>query len=446
MKDRATILSSYLNTRLRRFSSRAQLHAWQDRQVRRLLKQVLKRSSFYAQQFEGLRLQDWPHAPLLDKDKLMAHFDTLNTAGIRKADALAVALKAEATRDFSPTIKGITVGLSSGTSGNRGLFLVSKVERLRWAGAVLAKVLPGPLWNAHRVAFFLRANSNLYGTVTSHRLRFAYFDLLDPPATHLERLGRFQPTLLVAPPSMLRLLAEAMKQGLVRLAPQKVVSVAEVLDPLDEVLIAEVFDQPVHQVYQCTEGFLGCTCAHGTLHLNEDLVVVQKDYLDEKLGKFAPIVTDFNRITQPILRYRLNDILSERTTACRCGSILTPLDQIEGRCDDLFYLPRRAGPGWVHVFPDFVRRAIISASEGVEAYRVRQLDPQTLEVALQGQPLSDLQADVSDRLDALWRRLDCAAPALRFETLTEAEPTRKKHKRVERCFEIKHPTNDLLKP
>ena len=37
-------------------------------------------------------------------------------------------IKSEENRDFSPTIKGITVGLSSGTSGNRGVFLASEKE------------------------------------------------------------------------------------------------------------------------------------------------------------------------------------------------------------------------------------------------------------------------------------------------------------------------------
>jgi hypothetical protein len=39
----------------------------------------------------------------------------------------------------------LTVGLSSGTSGNRGVFLVSRAERLRWAGILLGRALPGHL-------------------------------------------------------------------------------------------------------------------------------------------------------------------------------------------------------------------------------------------------------------------------------------------------------------
>lgn len=48
----------------------------------------------------------------------------------------------------------MTVGLSSGTSGNRGLFLVSEREQDAWTGTVLAKLLPGGLWRKARIAFF----------------------------------------------------------------------------------------------------------------------------------------------------------------------------------------------------------------------------------------------------------------------------------------------------
>lgn len=62
------------------------------------------------------------HSPIIDKEVMMEHFDTLNTVHISKKEAFHVAFEAEKTRNFSPTIRNITVGLSSGTSGNRGVF------------------------------------------------------------------------------------------------------------------------------------------------------------------------------------------------------------------------------------------------------------------------------------------------------------------------------------
>jgi len=420
-----------------RFHTRTQLLAWQDRQVQKFLRRILPRSPFYQHHHSGRAIADWQQWPTIDKTTMMANFDRLNTVGIRQTDAFAVALRAEAARDFSPTLGSITVGLSSGTSGSRGIFLASASERYRWAGVALAKVLPAPLWTMQRVAFFLRANSNLYATVGSRRIRFEFFDLLDPLARHVARLNALQPTVLVAPPSLLRQLASKVVHGALRIAPQKIVAVAEVLDPLDEALIQAGFGQTVHQVYQATEGFLASTCRYGTLHLHEEFVAIQKADLDPALRKFSPIITDFNRTSQPIIRYRLNDILTERAAPCPCGALTTALESIEGRCDDLFYLRAAADDAWVTIFPDFIRRCVITSSAPIEAYRVRQLAPDQVEVALVApdEHWSALQATIRTALQQLFDRLECAQPQIRFCSLTVA-PGLHKLKRVERCFVV----------
>ncbi len=65
------------------------------------------------------------------------------------------------------------------------------------------------------------------------------------------------------------------------------------------------------------------------MHLNEDIVHIQKEYLDEQSRRFVPIITDFSRTSQPIIRYRLNDILTEADKPCLCGSPYTAIERIE---------------------------------------------------------------------------------------------------------------------
>lgn len=67
---------------------------------------------------------------------------------------------------------------------------------------------------AYQNCFFLRANSNLYESVKRGKLQFQYFDLLEPVNVLVERMEQYQPTVWVAPPSMLRMLAEAYEQGI----------------------------------------------------------------------------------------------------------------------------------------------------------------------------------------------------------------------------------------
>lgn len=437
MSGLPTLISHYWLARHgRHFEDRSALEAWQDRRVRKAMRWAMAHSSFYSERYRGRDLAAWRSFPAIDKATMMANFDRLNTRGISLEQAMAVALEAERSRDFAPMIGDLTVGLSSGTSGSRGLFLVSPGERAAWAGTILGKILPGSILGRHRIAFFLRANSNLYESVSGRRIRFQFFDLLDPLDRHIERLNAMKPTSLVAPPSMLRFLAEAKAAGTLTIAPEKIVSVAEVLDPLDEAAIAEAFGQRVHQVYQCTEGFLAATCAHGTLHLNEDLVVVQKEVVDAATGKFIPIVTDFTRTTQPIFRYRLNDLLTERAEPCPCGSVFTALAQIEGRCDDVFYLPAIEGDRLIPVFPDFIRRAVITASPAIEEYTAHQLSPYELDVALRIPEAhrEEAEARLGRAFKDLFEPLGAQTPLVRFGPYDRA-PGLTKLRRVERRFE-----------
>ncbi|ULO05574.1 hypothetical protein H1230_21170 [Paenibacillus sp. 19GGS1-52] len=421
----------------RSWKNRAALQQWQERRIMRHIDRIRKHSTFYRELWSGISTAEWRQFPIIDKAMMMDHFDTLNTVGITKSQAFAAAYEAENSRIFKPTIHGITVGLSSGTSGNRGLFLVSEAEQSAWTGTVLGKLLPGGLWKRAKIAFFLRANSNLYESVRRGRLQFQYFDLMEPIPQLVQRLQEYDPQIWIAPASMLRMLADEHQAGRLTVQPHRIISVAEVLDPLDQMVIEQVFGQRVHQAYQCTEGFLGATCKLGTLHLNEDIVHIEKEYLDTKTRRFVPIVTDFSRMAQPIIRYRLNDILTEAATPCSCGSHFTAIERIEGRCDDILYLPHAESGEQITLFPDFVTRAVLAASPSIAHYRVIQHSPLEMEISLAKLAgcREDTEALVSTELTRLCSRLGCIVPQFVF-TPYEFVPGRQKLRRVERRWKL----------
>lgn len=113
------------------------------------------------------------------------------------------------------------------------------------------------------------------------------------------------------------------------------------------------------------------TCEAGNLHLNEDIVYIEKAWIDKESGRFSPIITDFNRTSQPIIRYKLDDILILDETPCPCGSVFTRIKKIEGRCDDILKMKTVAGEDYL-LFPDFVRNTIISSSAKMEEYLIRK--------------------------------------------------------------------------
>lgn len=369
MRERLAVVWYYIRARyLQHFRTRKELRRYQKQRVLRQLAYFKEHSPY----FKGISVhsfEDFRKLPLMNKAFMMEHFNALNCVGIDRDEALSLAIDGEKQREFSEKLGGISVGLSSGTSGARGLFLVSDRERALWAGTVLAKFLPKGKIFGHRIAFFLRADNNLYETIDSKLIRFRYFDLLRDMGENLSELADYRPTLLVAPPSVLLGIARAMERRELRIKPEKVISVAEVLRAEDAAYLKAQFGLSViHQAYQCTEGFLGYVCECGNFHLNEELVLIEREYLDAQ--RFVPIVTDFTRQSQPIVRYRLNDILVEKRGHCPCGNRATLIRYIEGREDDVFYF---AGirQKEVAVFPDFISRCVIYA-EGVKNYKVVQ--------------------------------------------------------------------------
>ena len=381
MADLAETLWSFARCRYGRAPrSRSALERWQAQQVLAHLAWVLPRSPYTRERFRSVGGDParWRELPVLDKTGMMANFSRLNTADVDREQALAVALAADRARDFVPRLHGLTVGLSSGTSGNRGLFLASQSENNQWSGVALAKLLPGSPWAVHRIALLHRANSHLYQGLGSGRLQFRYFDLLQPWTRLLSAVQDYQPSVLIAPPSALRLLADAVAASALTLRHplRRVVSVAEVLEPLDRAHIERALGVRVDIAYIATEGFIASSCRAGGLHLNEDLLLVEKDWVDRAHRTFVPIITDFRRRVVPVIRYRLDDLLTLREQPCSCGSPAALLESIQGRCDDVFRL------GEVVVFPDFVRQALMHSSAEIVEYRAVQTAPRRVEATV----------------------------------------------------------------
>lgn len=430
------IINQYVKTKWTRpFASKETLLKWQEQKVMQHLTKIVPLCSYYKER--SLNISDWKNWPIISKKEWMSHFDQINTVKISMENSLQVALKSEEDRNFKAKINGVTVGLSSGTSGLRGVFLISDSESERWVGTMLAKMLPKPIWFKQKIAFFFRANNNLYESVSSRKIQFRFFDLLEPLEDHFYNLNLYQPDVIVAPPSVLQLIAKEIKERRIFIRPLKIISVAEVLDPQVREQLHHVFQQLIHQVYQCTEGFLACTCKHGVLHINEDLVYVQKEWIDQSEGKFIPIVTDFTRTSQPLIRYRLNDILTLKNDGCTCGSPFTAIEMIEGRCDDLFFLEHHSKNQLVTIFPDFIRRWIMTTNECIEEYRVTQksLFQWTVELRF-SQNADDLliKNKLESALETLCKKWEAKKPYLYFHPYSP-HTFSKKLRRVIRDFQ-----------
>jgi putative adenylate-forming enzyme len=430
MRKLFDILGAYRKTRRLRFTNRAALETYQQAQLDQMQKRLVRQSPYFAR-FAGTPWSKWP---LMDKQVMMRNFDSMNTAGLKLDRVLDTASQAEQSRSFSPTVDGYTVGLSSGTSGSRGVFVVGAREKNRWAGIMLAKALPRGLFAGERAALFLRANSNLYTAVRAPFLKFEFFDLLAVWEDHLERLERYNPTVIVAPAQVLRRLALEQQAGRIAITPARLLSAAEVLEQQDRELITSVFGPVLGEVYQATEGFLGVTCAHGKLHLNEEFIHVEPEWLDKEHRRFVPIVTDFSRETQPVVRYRLNDVLVASHEQCPCGSATRVISAIEGRCDDMLRLSAKDG-SLVEVFADAISRVLLQSLPLEADYRLIQTGPS--ELLLEAGLSPDQQHSVTQALSAFLEQQGVTAPlAWTYRTNAPEVDFTRKRRRIVRQWQV----------
>lgn len=426
MNEKLKVVKIFISMRyFKKFKTREKLEKYQEKMLLKQMKHI-KANSEYFKDIKADSIEDLKSIPLMDKKVMMENFNKLNCVGIDRDKALEIAINGEKSRNFDEKLNGISVGLSSGTSGARGLFIISDEERALWAGGVLAKFLPKGNILGHKIAFFLRADNNLYETIDSKAIKFRYFDIMKDMNENMETLNEYQPTIIVAPPSVLLLLAEAQEKKKINVNPAKIISVAEVLTNEDEKYFKKVFKlKTIHQAYQCTEGFLGYVCECGNFHINEDVIYVEKEYIDKE--RFVPIITDFLRKSQPIIRYRLNDILVEDKKKCPCGSCTMVIKKIEGREDDIFIF-KGIKQKEVTVFPDFISRCVIYA-QGIKNYKVVEEDKDNITVYLDNMN-EKIKKQISNEFKTLSERMKFLCPKISFKKY-EFDLSRKM-KRVER--------------
>ncbi len=353
--------------RLRWLRTRAQILRHQQNQIERLMAHTLTHLPFYAASSSS----SFGNLPVIDKQILLDNFAQLNRRGLTAEDVRA-ALDAGQQR-----IGDHAIGRSTGTSGNRGYYVISDAERFVWLGTILAKALPDALWRRHRVALALPGISDLYQSAsTGSRIALGAFDLAKGIDHWRDDLAAFAPDTIVAPPKVLRHLAEAGQ-----LTAHHIFSGAEVLDPIDREIIETTAGQRVREIYMATEGLFGVSCKYGTLHLAEDVVKFEWHKPDPNSELVSPIVTDFTRGEQAMVRYRMNDLMQLSDAPCPCGSSYQAVARIVGRQDDIFHLAGIDG-GLKMVTPDVLRNAVVDAHPAIRDFRIVQTGASEIAIVL----------------------------------------------------------------
>lgn len=303
----------------------------------------------------------------ITKNIMQSNFDYFNLYGFDRKYCIEQAQKDESKTADKELSQNLSFGLSSGTSGNRGIFISSKTEQIIWAAIIISKMLPtkmmlnifNPFSKKVNIALFLRANNNLYTSINKFGLSLNFYDLSQDLEKHINQLNHKEIDILVAPASVILFLAQKLEKKEITIKSNLVISVAEVLEKKD--YIEEQFNQKIHEIYQCTEGLLAFTCSKGILHLNESFIKFDEEKISE--NKFMPIITDFTRKSQFYKNYLHEDILV-KGKECSCGDVSLTIEKIEGRKDEILIFDD------ISIFPDAIRKIFFNSSEEINNFIV----------------------------------------------------------------------------
>lgn len=159
--------------------------------------------------------------------------------------------------------------------------------------------------------------------------------------------------------------------------------------------------------------------------MNEEYVIIEKEWLDEK--RFVPIITDLLRTTQPIIRYRLDDVLIEEQS----NGVFTRLAGIEGRVGDICYATQNNKV--LPLFADLIRQKMASFPFEFDDYTIQQhaLNHFTIQIS---PDLSEKEALIA-HLNELFYSQNYDIPSWQWQPFIKKE-LGAKNRRIQTLFKI----------
>ena len=326
----------------------------QQQRLRELVAYVREHSPYFARYYANVpadfRLSDLPPT---EKPTLLANYDDWVTdRRIHLADVLEY-VNRDASKDQSRFLGDYTALRTSGSTGNP-LPMVRDDYHNKIHGQLIGqRLLEGANADAmdiskHRRASVIHLSNGASSYGAFLRMKAAHpecadnllgISVLESVDSIVEKLNAFQPETMAGYPSMMVRLAVEQLQGRLHLSLKHLATSAEMLSEENFHLLREAFQCPVANNYCMTEGgeiAMTHNCPH--LHINDDWVIVEpidKDgnlITDPDQWSDAILVTDLSNFVQPIIRYRVGDVVRVRPSTYDCSPL--PILQIQGRSFD----------------------------------------------------------------------------------------------------------------
>jgi phenylacetate-coenzyme A ligase PaaK-like adenylate-forming protein len=254
-----------------------------------------------------------PHDfPILTKRDVIENFDRIVTDHrITKARISKFLDSSKSPFDLFDNRYHVLHG--SGTSGETSFFVYSKKDFSRGIIHVMDLVPLRLQRKRTRIAYLGIAGGHFAGiTMVSASMRpmaklfinTKIVEITQPIQQIVEKLNAFQPDIILGYATVVKMLAEEQKEGMLNIRPSAVESSGEVLSPDDKKIIEDAFQCRLINIYSSTE-FLMMGISkpgYGGMYLLENDLIFE-------LEKEHTLVTSLFNFTLPLIRYRMEDIL-----------------------------------------------------------------------------------------------------------------------------------------
>lgn len=339
--------------------SRERLVSYQHKRLLSLVSYAVSRSSFYRELYKGIKISkdlELGSLPVINKTMMMDDFDRFVTDPRIKLKELKSHIRQlSGDEQYLGEYRVIT---TSGSTGQKGIYVFNMRE---WAasiatggrGLLVSGVLPSitarlkeskiypqnPMHMSYRMAV-----GSISGLKNAQLLNIA-----SSIESIVSALNAFQPEVLTTYPSMASLLAIEQIEGRLDIQPKIINTAAEMRTEEMEMNIRKAWDADLFNMYGSTEMGGNHECSfHRGIHMFDDYSLIE--VVDEKnqpvpdgTPGFKLLITNLFDYTQPLIRYEISDMVTMSTETCPCGRPFKMLSDIEGRNNDLIYLPNDKG-------------------------------------------------------------------------------------------------------
>jgi phenylacetate-CoA ligase len=362
--------------------------------------------------------------PVLTKAELMERFDDIVTDRRLRRDELLEHLGQ--IHDDTLYLGEYRVMTSSGSSGRKAVFVY---DRAGWRG-VLTMFLRRSDWVGLRPRLPRVRLAMVGGGAPTHMSRrgaqcldvgahrLLSLSVTQPVDQLVRALNEFRPDFMNVYPSTAGLLADEQIAGRLRVSLSGLTTNSEPLTTAMRGRLERAFGVRPTDFYATTEGVWGHDCPEGSMHLFDDMCIVEnvdddfRPVPDGELGSRLLVTNLFNRV-QPLIRFEVTDLLAIEPEPCPCGRTLTRVRSLEGRTEDVLSL------GGVAVHP--LQFGVVTADPDVREFQVVQKgDALRLRVALRD-GCSGVEERLGDRVRAKLSELGVPRPQVSVERVDALE-------------------------